>query len=87
MANYKLKTPKIIDNTVVKGYKKIETSFVDNFLEKDEESESGYHLKAGKVGKKVVSAYKKIEDKTVNAYKKIEDKFVDTFLEKQEEDK
>ena len=57
---------------------------------------SEYKLKTGKVGEKVVNAYKnvenavvggykKIEDTVVGGYKKIEDAFVETFLEKVEE--
>lgn len=50
-----------------------------------------YQLKTGRVGKKVVGAYKKIENSVVSGYqaiengvvggyKKIEKRFVDTFL-------
>lgn len=46
---------------------------------------SQYKLKTGKVGEKVVDAYKKIEDTVVGGYKKIEDAFVDAFLEKVED--
>lgn len=45
---------------------------------------SEYKLKTGKLGEKVVGAYKKVEDAFVGAYKKIEDAFVDRFLEKVE---
>lgn len=49
MAQYKLKTPKAVENTVVKAYrriqdrvvgayKKIEAKFVDTFLERVDES-------------------------------------------------
>lgn len=57
-----------------------------------------YKLKTGKVGEKVVNAYKKtengvvggyqaIEDAVVGTYKKIEGKFVEKFLEEVSEDK
>ena len=56
-----------------------------------------YQLKTGKVGKKVVDGYKKIEngvvgtyqkieDGVVGTYKKIEDAFVDKFLEEKKQD-
>lgn len=47
---------------------------------------SGYRLKTGKIGEKVVNAYQKIEDTVVGGYKKIEDSFVEAFLEKVEDD-
>ncbi|MFV0394608.1 MAG: hypothetical protein ACK5LC_09465 [Coprobacillaceae bacterium] len=75
MTQYKLKTPKGIENTVVKGYKKIEKTFVNNFLEEDSDSDSGYNIKPGKIGQGFIKTYKKIENK-----------FVDTFLEEVEID-
>lgn len=45
-----------------------------------------YRLKPGKLGEKVVDAYKKVEDGVVGAYKKVEDAFVDKFLEKVEDE-
>lgn len=47
---------------------------------------SEYKLKPGKIGKKVVNIYQKVEDTVVGAYKKVEDAFVDTFLEKVEDE-
>ena len=55
-------------------------------------------MKIGKIGEKVVKAYKaiedgvvgtyqKIEDGVVGAYQKVEDAFVETFMEKKPEDK
>lgn len=41
-----------------------------------------YHLKPGRFGQKVISAYHAIEDGVVDTYKKIETAFVDRFLEK-----
>jgi len=82
MSEHKLKTGKVGEK-VVGTYKKIEESFVDSFLEKDE-SESGYTLKTGKTAENVVNSYKSIEDTVVGAYKKIEDQFVETFLEEVE---
>lgn len=57
---------------------------------------SEYKLKTGKLGEKVVGAYKKVEDTVVGSYKKVEDTvvggykkvenaFVDAFLEKSED--
>lgn len=46
-----------------------------------------YRMKTGKIGEKVIAAYKKIEDGVVGSYKKIEKVFVDNFLEKVEEEK
>ena len=62
-------------------YKHIERSFTDAFLKEDAESPSGYTLKTGKTGEKVIEAYHKIEDGVVGTYKKIENAFVDAFLE------
>ena len=45
---------------------------------------SAYKLKVGKIGKKVIGGYQKIEDTVVKVYKKIEEKFVDTFLQKKD---
>ena len=83
MSDYKLKTGKI-GETVVDVYKKVESAFVDTFLEKDERGgdDAGLHLKTGKVGQAVVDGYKKVEEGVVGGYKKIEDAFVSTFLEK-----
>ena len=81
MSEYKMKTGKI-GEAVIGAYKKIEDSFVDTFLEKDENGEATNGLKTGKIGDAVVDAYKKVEDSVVGGYKKIEDAFVDTFLEK-----
>ena len=47
---------------------------------------SEYKLKTGKLGDKVVSAYKKVEDAAVGGYKKVERAFTDAFLERVEED-
>ena len=59
MSNYKLKVPKVIENTVVNGYKaieqgvvgtykKIEKNFVDTFLEEipDESAENQKIIKS-----------------------------------------
>ena len=91
MSEYQLKHGKI-GEAVTGAYKKVEDSFVDAFLEKDEDGES-MKLKTGKVGDAVVGAYKAVEDTVVGGYKaiegavvggykKIEDAFVDRFLEK-----
>ena len=92
MAEYKLKPGKI-GNAVINTYKKTEEKFTEAFLEKDENSSSGYSLKTGKTAQKVtgiykgieegvVNTYKKIEDGAVGSYKKIEDSFVNAFLDK-----
>ena len=92
MTEYRLKPGKI-GTKVIGSYKKIEEKFTDAFLEKDENSPSGYTLKTGKTGEKVVGAYQKVEDGVVGtykkiengvvgSYKKIENAFVDRFLEK-----
>ncbi len=71
------------------AYKNIETRFTERFLEEDGS------LKVGNTGKKVVSAYhkiedavvggyEKVEDTVVNRYKKVEGAFVEAFLEKKE---
>lgn len=67
------------------GYKKIEEKFTDTFLEKDENSPTGYSLKTGKTAEKVTDAYQKIEDGVVGMYKRIENAFVDKFLEEKED--
>ncbi len=96
MSEYKLKIGKI-GRGVIGEYKKAEEKFTDKFLEKDENSESGYKVKTGKTGEAVTNAfkniekstvdgYKKIEDGVVNGYKKIENTFVDAFLVKDGED-
>ena len=85
MAEYQLKTGKV-GKKVVDGYKKVEEKFTDIFLEKDENSPSGYTLKTGKTAEKVVGTYQKIEDGVVGTYKKIEDAFVDKFLEEKKQD-
>ena len=54
MAEYKLKTCKVGEK-VVGVYKKVEETFADAFLEKSDQTKSGYTLKTGGVGKKVVS--------------------------------
>ena len=69
MAEYQLKPGKV-GQKVIDGYKKVEEKFTDTFLEKDENSPSGYTLKTGKG--------------VVGAYKKVENAFVDRFLEKVE---
>lgn len=46
---------------------------------------SEYRLKTGKLGEKVVKAYKRTEELFVSSYKKIEIAFVDRFLEKAED--
>lgn len=83
MAEYQLKTGKL-GKKVVDGYRKVEEKFTDTFLEKDEESPTGYSLKTGKTAEKVTGAYHKIEDGVVGTYKKIENAFVDKFLEEKE---
>ena len=62
----------------------MEEKFTDTFLEKDENSPSGYTLKTGKTAEKVTGAYQRIEEGVVGAYKKVENAFVDRFLEKVE---
>ena len=59
MAEYKLKTGKLGEK-VVKAYGKTEQAFCDAFLEKDENSPSGYSLKAGRVGNTLLEANKKL---------------------------
>lgn len=85
MSEYKLKPGKI-GNAAIGAYKSIERKFTEAFLEKDENSPSGYTLKTGEMSEKAVSGYKKIENTVVGAYKKIENAFVDKFLEKVEDD-
>lgn len=46
MAEYQLKPGKV-GQKVIDGYKKVEEKFTDTFLEKDENSPSGYTLKTG----------------------------------------
>ena len=70
---------------MIDGYKKVEEKSTDTFLEKDENSPSGYTLKTGKTAEKVTGAYQRIEEGVVGAYKKVENAFVDNFLEKVEE--
>lgn len=71
---------------------KLDKALEENFLA-DNSKKTEYTLKTGKLGEKVVNAYKKIEDTAVSSYQKIEDtvvdnykkienKFVETFLEK-----
>ena len=71
------------------AYKNIETRFTERLLVEDGS------LKVGNTGKKVVSAYhkiedavvggyEKVEDTVVNRYKKVEGAFVEAFLEKKE---
>lgn len=89
MSEYKLKTGKlgekvvdgykVVENTVVGGYKKIEGAFEKRFLNEDGT------LKTGKMSDTAVNAYKKIENGVVGTYKKIENAFVDTFLDKTEQ--
>ena len=85
MAEYQLKSGKL-GKKVINGYKKVEEKFTDTFLEKDENSASGYTLKTGKTAEKVTGTYQKIEDGVVGTYKKIENAFVDRFLEEKKED-
>ena len=59
MAEYRLKPGKL-GKKVINGYKKVEEKFTDTFLEKDENSASGYTLKTGKTAEKVTGAYQKI---------------------------
>lgn len=79
-----------IAETVVEGYKKIETKFNEAFLNEDGT------LKTGKVGQAVEDGYHKIEEGVVGGYKKIEntvvggfakmtDRFVDQFLTREGE--
>jgi len=82
MDKYKLKVPNSLGENISKRYKKIEQTFIDNFLEKKDENSNDYRLKSSKLSQKVVCVYKKIENGTTSTYKKIEDKFVDMFLEK-----
>ena len=55
MAEYQLKPGKV-GQKVIDGYKKVEEKFTDTFLEKDENSPSGYTLKTGKTAEKVTGA-------------------------------
>ncbi|MFV0528005.1 MAG: hypothetical protein ACK5MN_04680 [Lachnospiraceae bacterium] len=65
------------------AYKKLQEKFTEQFLEEDVESPTGYTMKVGKTGEKVIKGYHKVEETVVGAYKKVEDKFVDTFLERE----
>lgn len=47
---------------------------------------SGYRLKTGKTGERVIEVYRRIEGAVVGCYQRIEDAFVRRFLEKTEED-
>ncbi len=96
MSEYKLKVGNL-GKGVIEEYKKVEEKFTEKFLEKDENSESGYKVKTGKAGvvitgafknieKGTVDGYKKIENGVVNGYKKIENTFVDAFLVKDGEE-
>ena len=84
MAEYQLRPGKV-GQKVIDGYKKVEEKFTDTFLEKDENSPTGYSLKTGKIAEKVTGAYQKIEDGVVGTYKKIENAFVDKSLEDKED--
>ena len=58
MTEYQLKPGKL-GKKVMDGYKKVEEKFTDTFLEKDENSPTGYSLKTGKTAEKVTGAYQK----------------------------
>jgi len=83
MSDYRLKTGRI-GEAVISAAKNMEEKFTEKFLEKDEDSPTGYSLKTGEMAEKATAAYQKIEDVVVGGYKKIEDGFVETFLEKEE---
>lgn len=80
MKEYKLKQGKI-GKGIVKRYKNIEKGFIDTFLQKDENSSTGYSIKTGKIANDTIAIYKKIESTVVNTHKKIENKFIKAFLE------
>lgn len=96
MPEYKLKPGKF-GQSVIDVYKKIERSFTEKFLEKDEDGETAFSPKTGKLENAVVDGYKKvengvvngfnkIENGVVNSYKKIETRFVENHLEPVEPD-
>lgn len=75
------------------GYPK---SILMNKDRKEPTTMAEYHIKPGKIGKKVletyekiengvVGTYHKIEDGVVGTYQKVEDAFVEKFLEEKED--
>ena len=67
MSDYKLKTPKQVEDTVTGAYKAIEEAVVGTYQ---------------KIEDTVVGAYEKVEEGVVEGYKRVERKFTDAFLER-----
>lgn len=67
MSDYKLKTPKQVEDTVTGAYKAIEEAVVGTYQ---------------KIEDTVVGAYEKVEEGAVEGYKRVERKFTDAFLER-----
>lgn len=74
MQNYKL-TPGKLGRKAVQAYRRVETAFVENFLEADGS------LKTGGMERPVTDAYRRVEKAVVGGYRKVEKAFVDAFLE------
>lgn len=73
-----MKNENNIASKVMKTYQKVEDSFTEHFLQKDDLG--NLKLKSSPIEERVVDTYKKIEENVVNQYQKIEVQFVDTFL-------
>lgn len=67
MSDYKLKTPKQVEDTVTGAYKAIEEAVVGTYQ---------------KIEDTVVGAYEKVEERAMEGYKRVERKFTDAFLER-----
>ena len=67
MSDYKLKTPKQVEDTVTGAYKAIEEAVAGTYQ---------------KIEDTVVGAYEKVEEGAVEGYKRVERKFTDAFLER-----
>ena len=78
MAEYQLKPGKV-GQKVIDGYKKVEEKFTDTFLEKDENSPSGYTLKTGKTAEKSYRSVPKNRGGCRRSLQKVENAFADNF--------
>ena len=67
MSDYKLKTPKQVEDTVTGACKAIEEAVAGTYQ---------------KIEDTVVGAYEKVEERTMEGYKRVERKFTDAFLER-----
>ena len=67
MSDYKLKTPKQVEDTVTGAYKAIEEAVVGTYQ---------------KIEDTVVGAYEKVEEGVVEGYKRVEREFTDAVLER-----